>query len=448
MTLVGRTVGHVRVEALLGVGGMGEVYRGFDEVLERAVALKVIRPEHRLTPETKERFLREARVLSRLDHPNICRVHELIEDPAGEILVLEYIDGPTLKQAVARGIPEGEKLRVAEQVAAALAAAHAREVVHRDLKPDNVMLTAAGEVKVLDFGLARVQGGPPAEAEATRPLAPASADASSHGSLVGTLQYMSPEQARGEPAGPASDLYSLGLLLQELFTGAPAYEPTSGMVAMLARVAAAQTRPATGLDPHLARLVEALKSGPPAARPSAAAVVAALAAVRAKPERRRRRRLHAALASTAALLVLALVWIARLSRSAPFALGAGEAHTLAVLPFSLAPGADPRLEELAPGLAAVLAESLEQLPRVRALDPRRVAEALAAWGGAGPETVRRLETSLGVDVAVAVRLVPGAEGLVCDTELRSGERPARRLRRGAGAGADRRLDRRDAGRAP
>src|SRR5262245_13732250 len=165
MSLVGRTVGHVRIEALLGRGAMGEVYRGFDTALERPVALKAIRAEQRVTAEARGRFLREARLLSKLDHPNICRVYDLLEGTDCDFLALELIEGETLRSAASRLSPE-ETLRIGEQIAGALAAAHARGVVHRDLKPENVMLTAgtaAGGrvVKVLDFGLARLDPSAP-----------------------------------------------------------------------------------------------------------------------------------------------------------------------------------------------------------------------------------------------------------------------------------------------
>ena len=156
MTLVGTTIGRIRVVAPLGKGGMGEVWVGYDETLKRKVALKAIRGDRRLDAETKARFLREARILSQLDHPGICQIHDLIEgDDDSDFLVLELIEGKTLKEALEEDELDGPfRLHVAERVTQALVAAHAKGVAHRDLKPENVMLSPDGGVKVLDFGLA------------------------------------------------------------------------------------------------------------------------------------------------------------------------------------------------------------------------------------------------------------------------------------------------------
>src|SRR5262245_49940983 len=155
MELLGRQFGHIRVTDVIGEGGMGEVYAGYDETLHRKVALKVVHQDHRPDAEARDRLLREARALSKLDHPHICRIHDYIDSGDAGLLVLEYIDGRTLSEAVGAKTSQAEKLRIAISIAEVLVAAHRAGIVHRDLKPDNVMLTDAGEVKVLDFGLAR-----------------------------------------------------------------------------------------------------------------------------------------------------------------------------------------------------------------------------------------------------------------------------------------------------
>ena len=238
--LVGSRIGHLRVVGFVGAGGMGSVYLGFDEKLQRRVALKGIRGAH-LDPDCKARFLREARVLSQLKHPNICEIYDYLETPERDFLVLELVEGRTLGQMILEGPDAATKMRVAEQLVDVLVAAHARGIVHRDLKPSNVMVTAKGDVKVLDFGLARTLPetvrtvslgerptvappleAPAGDAEATKP-APVEAilegelesDAVTRiGSLMGTIGYMSPEQARGRPATTASDIFSMGLVLQ------------------------------------------------------------------------------------------------------------------------------------------------------------------------------------------------------------------------------------------
>src|SRR5688572_15655972 len=157
-----RIVSHYRVLESLGMGGMGEVYAGLDETLKRKVALKAIRRDQRLSAHAKARFLREARLLSQLDHPNVCRVYDYIEEDQGDWLVLEFVDGTSLPDALRKGLDQSSKLAIAEQIARALVAAHTADVVHRDLKPANVMVTNEGQAKVMDFGLART-GGPETE---------------------------------------------------------------------------------------------------------------------------------------------------------------------------------------------------------------------------------------------------------------------------------------------
>jgi serine/threonine protein kinase len=148
-------ISHYRILYPLGAGGMGEVYAAIDETLQRRVALKAIRVDKRLDEDARARFLREARILSQLDHPNICRAYDYLRDGDHDWLVLELVDGKNLKDALEHGIAEAEKLRIAAQIASVLVVTHEAGIVHRDLKPGNVMITASGDVKVLDFGLAR-----------------------------------------------------------------------------------------------------------------------------------------------------------------------------------------------------------------------------------------------------------------------------------------------------
>ncbi|MFP5289345.1 MAG: serine/threonine-protein kinase, partial [Thermoanaerobaculia bacterium] len=303
MTAPGDRIGHVRIDAALAEGGMGAVFVGFDEKLQRPVALKAIRSD-RLDDEARTRFLTEARLLSQLDHPNVCRIYGYLESERGDFLLLELIRGRTLRQALRDGIEPGAKLAIAQGIARALEAAHQKGIVHRDLKPENVMLTEAGDVKVLDFGLARSdeedESTPPAQAVLS-PLpagsswwVPSLPGRTGTGDLVGTPASMSPEQARGRPATAASDAYALGLLLQELFTGQPPYEAGLPEPLLLVKAADGDTLPVRGGDPDLAALIRRLEAVAPEARPTVAEAAERLAWIRGKPRRRRLRLLAAA----------------------------------------------------------------------------------------------------------------------------------------------------------
>jgi serine/threonine-protein kinase len=320
-TVVGKTVGSIRVVRRLAVGGMGEVFEGFDESLERRVALKAIRPD-RATLGGRARLRREARILSRLSDPRICTIHGWLEDPEGDFLVLEYIEGSTL--AGSGRLPYPEVLRVGAELADVLAAAHQQGVIHRDLKPSNVMLGADGSIKVLDFGVSSV-----GVATDTEDISAGSADgyATRQGALVGTPAYMSPEQARGERATPASDIYALGLVLAELATGsAPAGSTTTPDELLELRRGGAGAL-LDGVPRDLATLLEAMTAPAPAARPAAALVAKQMAAIRDAPRRRMRRAAAAAVVVLAALL--GLLYTSRLARERNAAREAEQEATLA-----------------------------------------------------------------------------------------------------------------------
>jgi Tol biopolymer transport system component len=234
----GQRVSHYQIQEKLGEGGMGAVYRAYDTQLRRPVALKVLPPEYASDPERRSRLLREARAASALNHPNIVNIYEVGSDNGVDFIAMEFIEGKSLGDMIpAKGLPLGKTLDYAAQIASGLAKAHAAGVVHRDLKPGNIMLTGPtsghpGLVKLLDFGLARrVELGE--EHDTTLTI---------EGAILGTPAYMSPEQAQGKPVDARSDVFSFGSVLYQMVTGHRAFEKDSH-ISTLAAVVQEEPRP-------------------------------------------------------------------------------------------------------------------------------------------------------------------------------------------------------------
>ena len=270
MAVTGRQVlgGRYALRDVLGVGGMATVWRATDEVLGREVAVKVLSPQFAADSGFLARFEREARHAAKLSHPGLVTVFDSGMEGAEPFIVMELVTGPTLRQVLdgAGMLPSGEAVRIAAAVCEALAAAHAGGVVHRDIKPGNIVLATDGQVKLLDLGIARTQG-------ATRTMA-----------VLGTAAYLSPEQASGQPAGPQADLYSLGCVLVEMLTGAPPFAADTE-VALAYRHVHEDPGPLSarrpGLPTRLDWITAQLLAKDPAARPASAAAARAglLAAV-------------------------------------------------------------------------------------------------------------------------------------------------------------------------
>ena len=220
---VGSRLGHYDVTALIGEGGMGQVYQATDTKLKRQVALKILPEAFATDPDRLSRFQREAQVLARLNHPGIAAIYGIEEADDTRALVLELVEGPTLADRIAKGaLPVDEALPIAKQIAEALEAAHEQGVIHHDLKPANIKVRDDGTVKVLDFGLAKaLEGDASASGLADSPTVTAMATKS--GVILGTAAYMSPEQARGKPLDKRTDVWAFGCVLYEILSGHRAF---------------------------------------------------------------------------------------------------------------------------------------------------------------------------------------------------------------------------------
>jgi serine/threonine-protein kinase len=388
-SVIGRTLGHYRMLSLLGAGGMGEVYRARDLRLDRDVAVKIL-PEHLAgNPEALRRFEREAKAVAALSHPNILAIHDFGAEQGVSYAVTELPEGATLRERLRpAALDWREAARIGAAMAEGLAAAHAKGIIHRDLKPENIFLTSDGQVKILDFGIARVKREVSAEAETLT-----WSDTTKPGTVMGTIGYMSPEQVRGEQADAPSDLFSLGCVLYEMVSGQRPFARAT-TAEMIAAILDAEPSPLaqTGkkIPAELERVIShclAKRAGEryQSARDLGFDLKATLSGGSITAPARARRRMPAALwlgaVAVGLLLVIALslhltVWRERAIDS------------LAILPMVNSSG-DANLEYLSDGITESLINSLSQLPQLRVMargtvfsykgrevDPRKVGQEL------------------------------------------------------------------------
>ncbi len=396
--LAGRRVGAYRLVSRIGAGGMGEVYLARDEKLDRPVALKLLAPHLATDAERLRRFRQEAHAASSLNHPNILVIHDFGELDGRPFMVTEFVEGETLRQRLEKGpLPIRDTVEIAIQVAGALAAAHAKGIVHRDIKPDNVMVRPDGYVKVLDFGLAKLAAAPPVDADAkhmslvTQP-----------GIVMGTPRYMSPEQARGLELEAPTDVWSVGVMLYEMIAGRPPFDgatSTDVLAAILHAEPVPIDRWAPNVPRDLARIVAtALAKNPMMRLPSGRELHQALTSVKAEMDSGARAGRPSAGRTPS-------------SGSTRARRKGGAIDSLAVLPFVNASG-DPDTEYFSDGVTESIIESLSTIPKLRVM----ARSATFRYKGRDEDPLA-IGRELHVRAVLAGRLVQRGDHLMISLEL-------------------------------
>jgi serine/threonine protein kinase/Tfp pilus assembly protein PilF len=426
--VIGQTISHYRILEKLGGGGMGVVYEAEDLKLGRHVALKFLPEELARDAQALERFQREARAASALNHPNICTIYEIDDSGDKPFIAMELLEGQTLNHRISgKGLSLDQILELGSQLADALEAAHSKAIMHRDIKPSNIFVIQRNQAKVLDFGLAKPLGNGESGAASGLTLT-AGTNLTSSGMTLGTVAYMSPEQVRGEGLDPRTDLFSLGGVLYEMATGLQPFRgDTSGIVfdGILNRTPAAVTRQNPELPAELQRIIEkALEKDRKLRYQSAAELRADLQRLKRDTESARISaktqnlsgggRSNKATLIGAGLVVLILlcgaVWFV-LSRAHGDAI-----DSLAVLPF-VNSGGDPDTEYLSDGISESLINNLSQLHQLR------IAPRTTVFRYKGKETdPQQVGHDLNVRAVLTGRLLQRGDTLVVQTELVDAEK--------------------------
>jgi TolB-like protein/tetratricopeptide (TPR) repeat protein len=414
---VGTRLGPYEIIAPIGAGGMGEVYKACDTRLDRTVAIKILPTAD---PDLRQRFVREAKTIAALSHPHICVLHDVGEQHLGDrtvdFIVMEYLEGESLADRLKAGpLATDAVLDLARQVADALEAAHAADIVHRDLKPHNIVITKRGQAKVLDFGLAKMAA-ERQTADDEQPTRLAERALTNPGTTMGTIAYMSPEQARGDDTDARSDIFSFGAVLYEMATGRPAFAGRTAAVItdeLLNRQPAAATSINPECPPALQHIIDrALEKSPDRRYQRVADLRADLERLTRMPDRgvsvASASRMRYGWPAAAIVMGLALVagwrWIPRRTTSGPI-------DSIAVLPFVNAGGASDT-EYLADGLAETLTNSLT---RVRGL--RVVPRTLAARYRNSNVDPHQAGTALNARAVVTGRVMQRGDRLLVQAEL-------------------------------